>query len=105
MSEDRTMRVTLCHLCGKNIMAKIHNGCHSDTNFPTTSLLDHIKANFCDKIYAYVAWETIEMNNDTYGVLVYITITPKSCFAHQNSISVNNLFHTSIHKKDMHVYD
>ena len=43
-------------------------------------------ANCCGKIYVCMAWETIEMHNNTDGVLVYITVTPQSLFAHQNTI-------------------
>ncbi len=92
MSVDRIRRVTLCHPWGKNVMAKIQNGRHPDTTFPTTSLLDHIKANCCGKIYVCLAWETIKMHNHTDGVLVYITITPKRCFAHKNTIFASTYF-------------
>ena len=73
-------------------MAKIQNGRHPDTNFHTTSRLDHIKANYCGKIYVYMAWETIEMHNDPDGVLVYITLIPKMCFAHKNTIFASTYF-------------
>ena len=73
-------------------MAKIQNGCHFDTNFPTTSLLDHVKANCCGKIYVCMVCETIEIHNHTDGVLVYRTITPQKCFAYQNNIFASTYF-------------
>ena len=62
---------------GKNVIVKIHN---PNKYFPITSLLDHIMANCCSKGYVCTVWEPIEMDNDTDGILIYITITRKMVF-------------------------
>ena len=51
MSVHRIRRVTLCYPWENNVMAKTQNGRHPYTNFPTTSLLDHIKVNCYVKIH------------------------------------------------------